>query len=150
MRTTGTSVLIAVLFACAAFFFGKKDGSGAATEPFGNFIRNVNWRSFALLAVAELAAGILLYVVFTLLPFFLQVIIVLVSWLVLLIEWGNFPKNRSLGSFLGAINGAAGLALLVAWRITHNEVLSRLLLVTACLTAALIFLDRRQQWFDLE
>jgi len=147
LRSTETSGLISAAFACIAFFFGEKVDSRTATQPFSSFIRKVDWRRFTLLAVVELAAGVLLYVLFTFMPFFLQMMIVLASWLVLVIEWGNFPKNRSLGSLLGAVNGLAGLALLVAWSLTREEAWSRMLLVNACLTAALIFLDRRQAWF---
>jgi hypothetical protein len=142
--------LISAAFACVAFFVEKEDNSEASTQPFGNFVRNINWRRFALLAVVELAAGVLLYVLFTFMPFIVQATIVAASWVVLTIEWGNFPKNKSVGSLLSEGTGLAGLACFAAWRITHEEVWSRLMLVIACLMAGRVFLDRRREWLDIE
>ncbi len=105
---------------------------------------------FFLLLLGEAVVGVFLYAVFTFLPFAVQMLIGLASWAIVFGENLNFPKNRSLGSLLCGITGMATFSCSIAWRFTHNETWSRLAFVGACLLAGLIFLDRRQEWFDLE
>jgi hypothetical protein len=103
-----------------------------------------------LMILGEAIVGVSLYALFTFMPVAAQVLIGLASWAIVFGENLTFPKNKSLGSLLCGITGMASVSCSVAWRVTHNEIWSRLALVGACLLAALIFLDRRQEWFDLD
>lgn len=86
---------------------------------------------------------------FTFMPLRVQALIVFTSWIIVFIENLTFPKNRSIASILCAIAGAFCLFCGIAWRITGSEGWSRAGLVCGCLLAGLVFLDRRQEWFDL-
>ncbi len=105
---------------------------------------------FLLLLLGEAIAGLFLYATFKFMPVAVQMLIGLASWAILFGENLTFPKNKSLGSLLCGITGVASFSCSIAWRVTHGEIWSRLALVGACLLAALIFLDRRQEWFDLD
>jgi hypothetical protein len=102
---------------------------------------------FLLLLLGEAVAGVFLYALFTFMPTAVQIPIVLAAWAMLAYDNIFHPKkNRSLGSLLCTITGIPVFCCGVAWRITHEDVWSRLALTGACLMAALIFLDRRQDW----
>jgi drug/metabolite transporter (DMT)-like permease len=104
---------------------------------------------FLLLLVGEAIAGLALYAAFAFMPMAVQMVIVLTSFVIVQIDIIFYPKkNKSLASSLCGITAILLAASGVAWRITHEEVLSRLMLIGACLLAGLIFLDRRQEWFD--
>jgi ABC-type sugar transport system permease subunit len=103
---------------------------------------------FLLMLIVEAFAGVCLYAVFTVTPVAVQVVVAVASWAIVVNENLTFPKNKSLGSILCGITGAASFSCFVAWRTTHEESWSRLGLVGGCLLAGLIFLDRRQEWFD--
>ncbi len=148
MRTTETSALMSTLFACTAFFHRPKGKSQVVAARLNTFEYKTNWRRFSLLVAAEAIAGLFLYTLFTFIPVGLQMLITVAGWVIVEIEIWTFPKNRSLGSVLSAITGVAGFLCLLAWRITHREVWSRLGLVGGCLIAGLILLDRRQEWLD--
>ena len=148
MRTTETSALISTLFACVAFFHQGRGKSQSIAAPSNIFEPKINWRWFTLLVVAEAVVGLFLYALFALIPVGLQMLITVASWVIVEIEILTFPKNKSLGSALSAITGVAGLLCWLAWRITHEQAWSRLGLVGGCLMAGLIFLDRRQEWFE--
>ena len=105
---------------------------------------------FLLMILGEVIAGAILYVIFAFMPVAVQMLIAVASWAIVVNENLTFPKNKSLGSFLCEITGAASFSCGVAWRITHQEFWSRLVLVGTCLLAGLIFLDRRQEWLDLD
>jgi hypothetical protein len=99
---------------------------------------------FLLLLLGEAIAGVFLYAVFTFMPMFVQLIIVLTGFVILDNDIIFHPqKNKSLASLLCAITAIPAFSCGVAWRITHEDVWSRLMLTGACLMAALIFLDRR-------
>jgi hypothetical protein len=102
-----------------------------------------------LMIVGEAIAGIFLYVLFTFMPVAVQMVIAVVSWVIVVNENLTFPKNKSLGSLLCGVTAVSGFSCFVAWRITDGEIWSRLMFVGTCLLAALIFLDRRQDWLDL-
>ena len=89
-------------------------------------------------------AGVLLYALFTLVPFAVQMTIAVAGWLVIVNDNLDPLKNKSLASMLCGFTAAPTVFCAVAWRITHEDVWSRLMLVGSCLMAALIFLDRRQ------
>ena len=97
----------------------------------------------------ESVVGVCLYALFTLMPLSIQALIVLTSWIIIFIENLTFPKNRSVASILCAITGGICFSCGIAWRITGSEVWSRAGLVCGCLLAGVVFLDRRQGWFDL-
>src|SRR5580658_796372 len=89
---------------------------------------------FLLLLLAEIIAGVFLYVVFLFVPRTVEVLIVVASWAVAVVYRFEAPKSKSLASLLGAITG--GLTALCAialriprLRITHEDVLFRLTLV---------------------
>lgn len=102
-----------------------------------------------LILLGEAIVGLFLYVFFTFMPLALQTIVVVVCWVIVVNDNLTFPKNKSVGAILCGITGAGSFSCGVAWRITGGEVWSRLMLVGGCLLAALIFLDRRQEWLDL-
>ena len=106
------------------------------------------YRRLLLIVLGEAITGTFLYTVFKLMPLALQMMVALASWVILENEILTFPKNKSLASLLSAITGGAASSCFVAWRITNQEFWSRLMLVGMCLSAGLIFLDRRQEWFD--
>ena len=104
-----------------------------------------------LLLVGEAIAGLFLYATFTFMPIAVQTLIVLTGFVIVQIDIIFYPKkNKSLASLLCGITAILVVSSGVAWRITHGEVWSRLMHVGACLMAALIFLDRRQEWFDFD
>jgi len=148
MRTTETSALISTLIACVAFFHQGRDKSQIVAAPSNVPEHKMDWRRFTLLVVAEAVVGLFLYALFTFIPVALQVLITVASWVIVAIETWTFPKNKSLGSLLSAITSAAVFLCWLAWRITYEQVWSRVELVGVCLMAGLIFLDRRQEWLD--
>jgi hypothetical protein len=102
-----------------------------------------------LLLLAEVASGVVIYALFTFMPTAVQVPITVAAWAILFYDSTFHPKkNKSLGSLLCAFTGIPVFACGIAWRVTHQDVWSRLALTGACLMAALIFLDRRQDWRD--
>lgn len=103
-----------------------------------------------LLVFGETIAGVLLYLIFTFMPPSVEILIALASWVIVVNDNLTFPKNKSLCSLLCAITGTAIFSCAVVWRLTHTETWSRLALVGICLLAGLIFLDRRQEWLDLD
>ena len=99
---------------------------------------------FLLLLLGETVAGVFLYAVFTFMPTTVQMVVTFLSWAIILNDITfHSTKNKSLGSLLCAITAIPVVCCGVAWRITHEDVWSRLMLTGACLMAALIFLDRR-------
>jgi hypothetical protein len=102
-----------------------------------------------LMILGEAIAGVFLYAFFTFMPVAVQMLVATASWAIVGYENLTFPKNKSLGSLLCGITAFASSLCFVAWRITHGEIWSRLILVGTCLLAALVFLDRRQEWLDL-
>jgi len=102
-----------------------------------------------LMVLGETIAGIFLYGLFTFMTLAVQMLIAVAAWAVVVNDNLTFPKNKSLGSLLCGITGAASFSCCIAWRITNQELWSRLMLVGTCLLAALIFLDRREEWLDL-
>ncbi len=103
----------------------------------------------SLMVLIEAIAGLFLYALFTFMPLALQMLVATACWGIVAIDNLTFPKNKSLGSVLCGITGAATFSCGVAWRITNGETWSRLMPVGTCLLAGLIFLDRREQWLDL-
>jgi Ca2+/Na+ antiporter len=99
---------------------------------------------FLLLLLGEAIAGVILYAVFTFMPTAAQIAITLTAWAVIVNDIFDPKKNKSLGSLLCGITAIPAFSCFVAWRITHEDVWSRLMLVGLCLMAALIFLDRRE------
>jgi hypothetical protein len=99
---------------------------------------------FWQLLLGEVVGGLFLYAVFTFLPTAVQMAITLISYAVIANDVIFHPeKNKSLGSLLCAITAIPAVSCGIAWRITHEDVWSRLTLTGACLMAALIFFDRR-------
>jgi hypothetical protein len=152
--TTETSALISSLFACVAFFHEGRAKSQSIVASSSSGTRNLGdgrpaYARLLLMILGEAIAGTLLYGCFTVIPLALQMLITIGSWAVVWIEIGTFPKNKSIGSLLSALTGVATFCCGIAWRVTDQEVWSRLMLVGGCLMAALIFLDRRQEWMDL-
>ncbi|HTV65448.1 MAG TPA: hypothetical protein VMD98_07580 [Bryocella sp.] len=97
-----------------------------------------------------LLAGVFLYGVFTFTPTAVQMLITLVAWGI--VSYDNIfhpKKNKSLASLLCVVTAISVFFCGLRWRITHEDVWSRLALIGASLMAALIFLDRREEWFDL-
>lgn len=101
-----------------------------------------------LMILGEGIAGAFLYALFAFMPIAFQVLVAVLSWVIVVNENLTFPKNKSLGSILCGITGAATFCCGVAWRLTDQEFWSKLMLVGTCLLAALIFLDRRQEWLN--
>jgi hypothetical protein len=105
---------------------------------------------FLLLLLGEAVAGVFLYGVFTFTPTAVQMLVAFVAWAIIFYDNTVHPKkNKSLASLLCVITAISVFFFGLAWRNTHEDVWSRLALAGACLMAALIFLDRRQEWFDL-
>jgi uncharacterized membrane protein (UPF0136 family) len=65
------------------------------------------------MVLGETVAGTLLYAVFKLMPFALQMLIAVASWGIVVNENLTFPKNKSLASLLSAITG--GAVFFVVW-----------------------------------
>jgi hypothetical protein len=104
---------------------------------------------FLLLLLAEAITGFFLYGIFRFMPMAAQMVIALASWAVISNDIIFHPqKNKSLGSLLCGITAIPAFSCFVAWRITHEDIWSRLMLVGGCLMAALIFLDRRADAVD--
>jgi hypothetical protein len=102
-----------------------------------------------LLLLGEAAAGVFLYALFTFMPTAVQMIATITAWGVLAYDNTVHPrKTKSLGTLLCVITAIPVCACGIAWRITHEEVWSRLALTGACLIAGLIFLNRREEWLD--
>ena len=101
---------------------------------------------FALLIVGWATAGVLLYLLSTVLPVEVLVIIALVAWTIVRFDTVS-RKNKSLASLLCWITCLLTAVCAVALRITHwhwhDYVLGRLIFVGVCLGAGLIILDRR-------
>ncbi len=105
---------------------------------------------FLLLLLGEAVAGVFLYGIFTLAPTAVQMLITLGAWAISSYDIIFCPKkNKSLASLLTAITAVLVFFCGLAWRNTHEDFWSRLALTGASLMAALIILDRRQEWFDL-
>jgi hypothetical protein len=99
---------------------------------------------FLILLLGEAIAGVFLYALFTFIPMAVQMVIVLAGFVIVQIDIIFYPrKNKSLASLLCGITGILALFCYVAWKITHEDFLTRLGLVGGCLMAALIILDRR-------
>ena len=99
---------------------------------------------FLLLLLGEAVAGVFFYGVFTFMPTEVQMIIGLACWGVIAGDNILHPKsNKSLGSLLCAITAIPVVVCGVEWRITHEDIWSRLMMTGFCLMAVLIFLDRR-------
>jgi hypothetical protein len=107
-----------------------------------------SYRRLLIMVLGEAIAGMLLYAAFKLMPLGLQILVAVACWVIVVNENLTFPKNKSVGSLLSALTGVAVFSCGVAWGITSHEFWSRLMLVGTCLLAGLIFLDRRQEWFD--
>jgi hypothetical protein len=99
----------------------------------------------ALLIVGWAAAGGLLYVVSTLLPGEVLVIIGIAAWAIVRLD--PSPKNKSLASWLCGTTALLTFVCAETLRITdwhwHDYVLGRLIFVGVCLGAGLVLLDRR-------
>ena len=105
---------------------------------------------FLLLLLGEAVAGVFLYGIFTLGPTAVQMLITLGAWAISSYDIIFHPKkNKSLASLLTSITAVFVFFCSLAWRSTHEDFWSRLALTGASLMAALIILDRRQEWFDL-
>jgi len=143
MQTTGTSALIA----CVAFFYegeGRSQPDGASS---GRVKQPVDWRHLALLGAGEVAVSLFLYLLFAFLPVAVEWIFALVGGVIIQYDI-LFPRwKRSLGSVLGAITAVPGTACMIAWMITDRDLWLRLTIVGISLSAALIVLDR---WEDFE
>jgi hypothetical protein len=101
---------------------------------------------FLLLLLGEVVAGICIYAVFAVMPA-VQMPITFTAWAIVAGDNILHPrKNRSLASLLCAITAAPTSFCGIEWRITHQDVWSRLMLTGLCLMGTLIFLDRR--WDD--
>jgi len=101
---------------------------------------------FLLLLLGEAAAGLFLYAVFTFMPMAAQALITIAAYAVLANDIIFQPrKGKSFGSLLCGITAIPACACGVGWRITHEDIWSRLMLTGACLMAGLILLDRRQE-----
>jgi len=70
-------------------------------------------------------------------------VITLISWAIIANDNIDPKKNKSLGSLLCGITAIPVVSCGVAWRMTHEDVWSRLMLTGGALMAALIFFDRR-------
>ena len=102
------------------------------------------YERFLLLLFGEVIAGFFLYGIFTFMPTALQMVITFTSWVVIANDNISHPKkNKSLASLLCGITAIYAVCTGVAWRVTHQDIWSRLMLTGLCLMAALLFLDRR-------
>jgi hypothetical protein len=101
------------------------------------------YERFLLLLLGEAVAGVFLYAVFTFMPTAVQMVITLISWAIIANDNIDPKKNKSLGSLLCGITAIPVVYCCVAWRVTHEDVWSRLMLTGGCLMGALIFFDRR-------
>jgi len=101
-----------------------------------------------LLLLGEVVAGICIYGVFTFMPA-VQMPITFTAWAIVAGDNILYPKkNKSLSSLLCWITAVLTSFCGIEWRTTHLDIWSRLMLTGLCLMAALIFLDRRQDWDD--
>jgi hypothetical protein len=98
----------------------------------------------AILIVGWAAAGVLLYVLSTVLPVEVLAIIAIGAWGIVRLDTVS-RKNKSLASLLCWITCLLTAVCAVALRITnwHDYILGRLIFVGICLGAGLIILDRR-------
>jgi cytochrome b561 len=100
----------------------------------------------ALLIVGWASAGVLLYVLSTVLPVEALAMIAIAAWAIVSFDTVS-RKNKSLASLLCWITCLLTAVCAVALRITHwhwhDYVLGRLIFVGICLGAGLILLDRR-------
>jgi hypothetical protein len=96
----------------------------------------------ALLIVGWAIAGVLLYVLSTILPIAVMGGIVFVAWAIVRFD---SRKTKSLGSLLCAITCSLTGVCALAMHFTHwhEDVMARLIFVGLCLGAGLILLDRR-------
>jgi|SRR5580693_996271 hypothetical protein len=102
------------------------------------------YERFLLLLLGEVIAGFFLYGTFTFMPTAVQMVITFTSWVVIANDNISYPKkNKSLASLLCGITALCAVCCFVAWRVTHRDIWSRLILTGLCLMAALIFWDRR-------
>ena len=98
---------------------------------------------FLLLLLGEVVAGICIYALFTVMPA-VQMPITVTAWVIVAGDNILHPrKNRSLASLLSAITAVPTSFCGIEWRISHEDVWSRLMLTGLCLMGSLIFLDRR-------
>jgi hypothetical protein len=99
-----------------------------------------------LLIVGWATAGVLLYVLSTVLPVEVLAFIAIGAWAIVRLDTVS-RKNKSLASLLCGITCLLTAVCAVALRITHwhwhDYVLGRLIFVGLCLGAGLILLDRR-------
>jgi hypothetical protein len=104
---------------------------------------------FLRLLLGEAIVGVFLYAVFTFMPMAVQIVITLTALVVIENDIIFHPKkNKSLASLLCGVTAIPAFSCGVAWRITHEDVWSKLSLTGGCLMAALIFLDRRADACD--
>jgi hypothetical protein len=96
----------------------------------------------ALLIVGWAIAGVLLYVLSTILPIAVMGGIVFVAWAIVRFD---SRKTKSLGSLLCAITCSLTGVCALAMHFTHwhEDVMARLIFVGLCLGVGLILLDRR-------
>jgi hypothetical protein len=96
------------------------------------------------LIVGWVTAGVLLYLLSTVLPVEMLAFIAIGAWAIVRLDMVS-RKNKSLASLLCWITCLLTAVCAVALRITHwhEYVLGRLIFVGICLGAGLIILDRR-------
>jgi len=142
MHSTDTSLILAGLMACAAFFIDAKEKSADGPRVKALF----DWSRFLQLAVGEIVVGALLYAIFVFsTP--VAVIFGIASWIVVQIDIFDPKRTRSLGSRLCAITAILSTLCLIAWRITSQDVWMLGMLVCCTLMAGLTVLDR---WEDAQ
>lgn len=144
MRTTEISVLLSTLFACIAFFHGQEKSQPASVPP--RVKREIDWRRFGFLAAAEIAAGIVLYALFTVTSEVVLAGFVMASFVIFQIDIFDPKRNRSIGSLLGIVTAVLATVCFAIGNATHRDVWTRLMFVGFSLQATLIALDR---WADL-
>jgi hypothetical protein len=103
---------------------------------------------FLLLLLGEVSVGAFLYFVFMFVTGTVQALIAFGFWVVGVCYDFEPPRTKSLATLLCAITGGLTALCSVALRIprlrvTHEDVLFRLMLVGICLMGGLIFPDRR-------
>lgn len=143
MASTDTSLIVATLFACVAFFIdttGKSSDTPRIEVPF-------DWPRFLRLAAIEVLIGAVLYAVFIFTPTAVSLICGLASWIVIQIDIFDPKRTRSLGSLLCALTAIPSTFCLIAWRITDQDIWMTRMLVCGTLMAGLIVLDR---WEDVQ
>ena len=146
MKTTETSAFISTLIACVAFFLEAKGKSASiATNP-NDFAGKVDWRSLILLAAGEITVGLVLYALFSHLPMYMQLLIAVVAFVILKLNYWSSANKKSVGSLLRGITGLAMALFGIASRVTRQDVWLTLMLVSLTLLAGLILLDGREDF----